>query len=210
MRPTGTALQRVDLLIGLALVAALGGSLLGVVTYEDARLATFEVSWATTGIEYGTEPASATGAGEIELALEVDAANLTGGEVEVTVGGQAARLQPVAIHVEIAVPGVNETFATDGELAAGPTSSTTLTVPVALRDAPDVATIEAPSPEAARAQLAAQHASTNGTGTWTIRVTLAPTAPGPLGAEAFTVDARASLATYAAEVLVDTPEVDPR
>lgn len=203
-------MQRVDLLIGLALAVALGGSLLGVATYDDARLAAFEVTWASAEVTFASEPASATGPSEVELTLQVDAVNITGGDVEITVGGQAARLQPVAIHVEVVVPGVNESFAADGELAAGPSASTTLSVPVALREAPDVATIEAASPDAARARLAAQHASTNGTGAWTIRVTLAPTAPGPLGTEAFTVEARAVVTTYAAEVLVDTPEVEPR
>lgn len=203
-------MQRIDLLIGLALAAALGGSLLGVATYDDERLAAFDVTWATLDEEYAAPPGSLTGAGEVELVLDVDAANLTGGQVEVTLGGQAVRLQAVAVHVEIAVPGVNETFATDGELGAGPAASTTITVPVALRERPDVGTVVAASPDAARAALVAEHASALGIGNWTVRVALAPSTPGPLGAEAFTVEARALLQAYAAEVTVETPEVDPR
>ncbi|HET6405264.1 MAG TPA: hypothetical protein VFH78_11505 [Candidatus Thermoplasmatota archaeon] len=199
-------MQRIDVLIVAALVLAAAGSVLGVMTYTDDRLATFTIEWDLRTSEADAPPASRTGAGDVETTLDVTQRNLTRATFSVTVGGAAARVQPVAVRVEVVSP-TNDTTAVEGELPAGPGASVTLPVEVRLAEVPNAPTIQGPSLEAARHALNETLSSSMGVGAWTIRASFAPGAPGPLAGETFTLVVRASLESYQGSVVLLGPEV---
>lgn len=199
-------MKRIDAVILAALLVAIAGSVLGVMTYEDSRGSSFRVTWETREEVLEADPQSMTGDGQVELTLPVLFANVTGGNVSVDVASSPGALAPIAVRIEVRVPGIEEPFVTEGEL---PTASagTTFTVPVRLAGLPNATTLRAASPEAARAQLADEHRSALGEGNWTIAVTLAATAPDPLGAVQHTIAATASLQVYEPEIVPLLPEV---
>lgn len=199
-------MKRIDVIILVVLLVAAAGSALGVVTYEDSRGTVFRVAWATTEETVEAEPQSLMGNGQVELALNVPVANVTGGNVTVDVGSNPGALAPIAVHIELTVPGISEPFVVDGEL---PTASTgaSFVVPIELVALPNETTVRAAGPEAAEARLAETQQSTLGQGNWTIVVSLATTTPDPLGAVQHTVGATAVLQVYAPEVTVRSPEV---
>lgn len=204
-RSLAAHVKRIDLILGASLAVALAGSAIGVVTYEDDRVAGLAVTWATRDARVEAPAASVTGAGDAEIAVDVAQANITQAAWTVTVSGSAARVQPVAIRVEIVVPRTNETLTAEAELPAGPTASVDIPLAVDLAPVPDADRVSAPSVESARVALNATLSSSLGIGPWTIRVSLAPTAPGPLGAETFTIAAGATLTYYEADVTPETP-----
>lgn len=199
-------MKRIDVVILAALLVAAAGSALGVMTYEDSRGALFRVAWTTTEETVEGEPQTMTGNGQVELALHVPMANVTGGNVTVDVTSEPGALAPIAVHIELTVPGIAEAFVLDGEL---PTASTgaSFVLPVELAALPNETTVRAAGPEAAEARLAQTQQSLLGRGNWTLIVSLATTTPDPLGAVQHTIDARATLQVYEPEVTVRTPEV---
>ena len=198
-------MKRIDVVILAALVVAAAGSALGVVTYEDGRGVQFRVTWATTEETVQAEQASLTGNGEAEVALPVPLRNLTGGEVAVAVGSAPGALAPIAVRIEITVPGLAEPIVSEEEL---PTASqgATFTVPVELGAAPNETTVRATSADDAAARLAGTSASGVGFGNWTVKVSLATTVPDPLGAVSHTIDVSATLQSYRPEAVPLTPE----
>lgn len=201
------ALKTIDLVIGAALLAAAAGSALGIATYSDDRFGAFRVTWTTTEIPLTLDAISQQGGGDVEATTEVTTRNLTRALWTITITGGAARVQAVAIHVDVVAPN-NDTTSKDAELPLGPTASVEVEVDVGLAQIPSDTTVSAPSLAAGREALNGTLSSTLGVGTWTIRVSLAPTAPGPLGGtEAFTIAPAATLTAYAGELSADTPEV---
>ncbi|HUR70032.1 MAG TPA: hypothetical protein VM370_12365 [Candidatus Thermoplasmatota archaeon] len=204
VRAFGT-LQRIDLLIGAALVVALVGSAIGVATYDDDRLGAFRVTWTTSSLELEGGAAQGSGA-TLAGAFPVASRNVTTMLVDVTVGGAPARVQPVAIHVS--VDGPNGTHGEEeGALPAGPGGSVTIHVEVPVAPVPTRASVAAASPDAARRALDASSGSSSAIGAWNVTVSLAPSSPGPLGSEPFAASYVPSATVYAAEVALDTPEV---
>ena len=209
-RAARVALQRVDLLIGAVLLVAAAGSAIGVVTYEDDRIAAFRVTWPTDDSEVDADAQTLAGPGDLEFSIDVATPNLTRAAWVVTVAGGAARVQDVAIRVEIVSP-TNQTQAADATLPAGATASVDVPLEFDLAPVPEIVRVTGPSLDAARGALNATQSSTLGVGAWTVRVSLAPTAPGPLGGtETFTAQPRATLTAYAAELAPETPEVGGR
>lgn len=200
-------MKRVDVVILAALALAVVGSALAVVTYEDSRGSEFRVTWSTRQEALEAEPASLTGPGDAEITLPVLFANVTTGELVVEVASSPGALAPIAVRIEVTIPGVNESIVQEGEL---PTASpgATFTVPVELATVPEETTVRAATPEAAAAQLARERTSRLGEGNWTVRVSLSPTAPDPLGAVQHTISLRADLQVFVPEIVVRAPEVE--
>lgn len=199
-------LQRIDLLIGGILVLAIAGTVLGVATYEDDRLGGFGIAWREVEGEVDPDAVPQAGAGTVEILANVTQENLTRAIWTVTVSGSAARVQPVEILVEVVSP-TNETLSAETSLPAGATASVDVPLEFDLAPVPNATRVTGPTLEAARSALHATQSSTLGVGTWTVRVSLSPSAPGPLGAESFTVDALAALTHYEADLIPETPEV---
>ena len=200
-------MQRIDALIVGVLLLAAAGSAIAVVTYEDDRLGEFAIEWNVRSTEVDGEPVSHTGAGEVETTLEIGQPNITSIVFEVTVSGGPARVQPTAILVEVVSPR-NDSTAAESELPTGPTASVEVPVEVELASVPDATTVTGPSLDAARVALNSTLSSSLGVGTWTIRVSFAPSAPGPLGGqEAHSVTVVANVEHYEAAVNVLGPEV---
>lgn len=190
-------MQRIDVLIVAALVVAGAASAIGVMTYEDDRATAFEIAWAlqTTEVE-APEVGIAGGGGRVEPTIDVVQQNVTSIGFMVTITGDAARVQPTSVLVEVISP-TNNTTSVEDELPAGPTSSIEVPVEVLLASIPDATTITGPSLDAARVALNATLSSSLGMGTWTIRVTFAPSAPGPLGGvESYDVAVLAAIEHY--------------
>ncbi|HVM45347.1 MAG TPA: hypothetical protein VM582_05375 [Candidatus Thermoplasmatota archaeon] len=199
-------MQRIDVLIVAALVAAAAASAVGIATYEDDRLASFTLAWTTRSETLDVPAVRQQGAGTVETTFAVERTNLTRVALSVTVSGAAARVQPVALHVELVSP-TNASASAEGELPMGATGSIEVPVSMDLAPVPDAPSVTAPSFDAARRAVDASLSSTLGVGTWTLRATFAPGAPGPLGDEAYTVEAVATLTFYEATVALVGPEV---
>lgn len=200
-------MQRIDIVISAVLLVAALGSAIGIATYEDDRLAQFRVTWSTADEEITLSALTQAGAGDLEATLRVETLNLTRAAWVVTVAGGAARVQGVSIRVEVVSPS-NETASADATLPAGPTASVDVPVEVPIATAPTTPSVRAASATAAIQALDATSGSTLGAGDWVVRISLAPSTPGPLGgAETFTVTPRVTFSSYAATVALDTPEV---
>lgn len=200
-------MKRIDLVIGATLVVAAIASAAGVASYKDDRVGAFVVDWSTRDVSLDAPPLSQTGGGDLETAIDVTAANITRAAWVVTVAGAAARVQPVAIRVEIVSP-TNASVSAEGELPAGPGASVDLPLELDLASVPVIERASGPTLDAVRGALNATQSSTLGVGVWTIRASIAPTTPGPLGgAESFTVTPALTLTVYEAVVSTDAPEV---
>lgn len=202
-------MKRVDLLIGIVLALAAIGSAIGYVTYEDDRLGSpFLVEWTAEDLALDAVTATQTGAGDVELDFPVDATNLTRIQFNVAIASNAPRVQATQVRIEAFPPGGNESLVEEATLPAGSTSGTAIPLVFDLANLPRVERTTGGSPEDAAARLAAEFASTNGTGEWRFVVSLAPGAPGPVGgAETNTVTIDGTASRYEAEVRPETPEV---
>lgn len=203
---TPRRVQRIDAVIIAALVLAAAGSAIGVMTYEDGRGSTLSVTWLTRLEEVSADPIAITGNDQGELTLNADLRNMTTATVRVTASGTLVRTSPTAILVEVTIPGIATPLAAEGTIPAGPPTSVTIEVPVTLGDVPTFATMRAGSPEAALAELDRAYGTDRGAGSWLVRVSTAPSAPGPLASEPYDVAAMAEIETFHAEVSVQTPE----
>lgn len=199
-------MQRVDVLIVAVFVLAAAGSAIGVLTYEDDRGGSaFSVTWTTETTELGPVDTTLQGAGDAVLEIPVELQNLTSLAFEVTVAGSAARVQPVQILVTVTGPD-NATYEGEGQLAAGGPGSATIPVEVTLAEVPQETSAPGASFDAAAQALAERHTSTEGQGTWTITVSVAGSAPGPI-AETYSISAAGTAETYRGEVTTSAPDV---
>lgn len=199
-------MQRFDILLVASLVVAAGASAVGVLTYEDDRLADFVVTWTTRESSASFEPLGLAGAGEGESVLNVTERNLTRATVTVTLTGGAARVAATSYRVELVVPSVAETIVAEGTLPAGPGGAVDVPLEVTLAEAPTQETVRAASVDDAMATLADGFGSEAGVGEWVLRVAVSPGAPGPL-AESVTASAVADLVSFEAQVAAQVPEV---
>lgn len=200
-------MQRIDVVIVAALVLAAAGSAIGVLTYEDDRRGVFEVAWTARTLELDVPQTAHAGAGSVETTVIVATMNLTSVLFDLTIGGGAPRVQATEVLVEVVSP-TNDTTTVEAALPAGVAASVQVPVEVALASVPDAATVEGPNADAARDALNTTLSSSLGIGTWTVRVSFAPSAPGPLGAqEAHTVAGIATLSYYVGDLVLATPEV---
>lgn len=199
-------MQRIDALLVGVLVLAVVLSAAGAVTYDDDRLASFDVTWATSAEDVDIAAATHSGSGEVETTVAIERENLTHLTFTLSIGGGAVRLQPTAVHVDILSP-TNDTTSAEAELPAGPTASIEVPIDIDLTEAPNATRVSASSLDAARGSLRSSFSSTLGTGTWRIVASFAPGAPGPLGDEAHTVGGTVTLTSYEADVTPVSPEV---
>ena len=199
-------MQRIDVLIVAALVVAAAASAMGVLTYEDDRFGEFSIAWSQATEDVEIPGVSHTGPGEVETMLDVTRANLTRITFTILLGGGAVRLQPTAIRIDVVSP-TNNTTSVESELPVGPIASVDVPIEVDLASTPDATSISGPSVDAARNALNATLSSSLGIGTWTIRASFAPTAPGPLGAEAHTLGGTATLESYQGDITLVGPGV---
>lgn len=202
-------MRRVDLLIAAVLAASLVASAVGAFTYEDRRVGTFEVAWTTTETALDPLVATVAGAGEATVEADVPVANVSSVEFAVRVAGAAARVQPTAVRVEVTAPD-GTVFEEEGTVPVGGPGAADVRVRAVLADIPTVRDWRAASPDAARSEIAASHARTNGTGTWTVVVRTSPTASPPVGAESYAVTVEALVTSYAADVRAAAPGGEQR
>ena len=202
-------MQRVDFLIIGVLVVAGIGSALGALTYQDARGGgAFTVEWTTRDVAVEAAPASHSGAGDVELTVPVVEENVTRLALTVSISSSTARLQPTQVRVEVTPPDGNGSMVEETTIPVGASGNVEVPFTFDLGSVPDVDRVSAASPDAAAAQLAQEHARTNGTGEWRVVVSIAPAAPGPVGgAEAHTIGATGTATVYAANVRPMAPEV---
>lgn len=199
--------QRIDVVIVAALILAATGSAIGVMTYQDGRGGEFSI--ITRGITETIEaaPIEITGNSEGELVIDIPLRNITLGLVRVTIEATLVRTAATEFLVQLTVPGLNETFSAEGTIPAGPPTAITIDVPVeGLPPLPQASSVRAMSPEAALAQLDAEHGSDVGAGQWLVLVSAASGAPGPLASEPYAVSATAEIGVYSMTVAFDTPE----
>lgn len=199
-------MKRIDVIILAALLVAVAGSALGVVTYEDSRGSQFRVTWGSLAEIVEAEPQSLTGDGQVELVADVPFGNVTGGNVTVEITSTPGALAPLAVHIELLAPGASEPIVMDGSM---PTASTSVSfdLSILLASPPNATTIRASSPEDAAQQVASSSTSDAGRGNWTIAVSIAATVPDPLGAVQHTVGAILELDSYRPEIVPLVPEV---
>lgn len=206
MRAREQGLQRIDVLIVAALAIAAAASAVGAWTYTDDRLGSFGVVWTLATEEVELE-GGAAGAGEpVEMPLDVVRANLTSIAFTIVAASATPLVSPTNVLVEVVSP-TNVTTSAEAELPAGPPGSIEVPVEVALADVPDATRVSGGSLDAARAALNATLSSSLGIGTWTIRVSFASSAPGPLGAvESYEAGGTATLAYYEGTLAIAGPE----
>lgn len=201
-------MQRIDLLIGGALLLAIVLSIAGAATYEDERRGSaFTVTWRTQTLAGDVAAQTAT-ATEFPFNMALAAQNLTTVTFAFDIAAPAARAQPTAVRIEVTPPNATEPHVAEGSVPAGGPTGVVFSVPFEVGVLPTTRTTTGASPEDAIVTLTRDHATSNGTGEWRAVVLLAPGAPGPLGGlETYTVSVTAELVAYFAEVQIQTPEV---
>lgn len=179
----------------------------GALGYEDRRGAgTFLVGWTTSEIELGGDEATLAVPGEQVWTLQVNASNLTSVVVDVQVAFSAPVLQPLQARLEVTPPGGGASEVTEFEVPIAPAGAAIASVTVDLFAAPANATVEARSPDAALAQALPANASA-AQGEWTILLSLAGGAPGPL-AGSYDASYTATGRAIEGSARPDLPEVD--
>lgn len=197
---------RVDAVLGVVLAFAVVASVIGVLTYEDDRGASFRIEWAEARTSLPPLEGTQQGGGTLGLPFDVSGLNLTRLELNVTVAGAGPRAQPVNVLIEVVPPNGTAPLADEAQLPIGAAQSFTRALAVPLAAAPEAREVRAASPEAAVAM--AGQASTLGQGAWALRVSFAPGAPGPLGnAESFRVSVEVTEVAFHATATPVTPEV---
>lgn len=164
----------------IVLAVALLASVAGALGYEDRRGAgTFLVGWTASEIELGADEATLAAPGDQAWTLQVNASNLTSVVVDVQVAFSAPVLQPLQARLEVTPPGGRAPQSVEFEVPIAPAGVAIASVEVELFEAPANASVEARSAEAALAQALPADASA-AQGEWTILLSLAGGAPGPL------------------------------
>lgn len=165
-----------DTAVGLAGAAVLIAAMAGVFFYERAQFGTYAVAWEQT--EAGSVLEGGT--------LEEQASQ------SYTFTADADRLSRIVLTLswtddvgdedtfEVAYEGPNGTYADTMEATSSP-----LVIEVPIHEAPGTSTVTARGAEDARAQLNTSASWTNGTGDWTVTVTLvdAPGEQAPIGGQ---------------------------
>lgn len=169
----GTSFNR-DVLVGVAGAALLVAAMAGVFFYERAQFETYDVTWEQ--IEAGSETETGT--------LEEQASG------SYTFTADADRLSSVVLTLswtdetgdpdtfEVAVQGPNGTYSDTAEGDASP-----LEVEIPVQGEPGITTATGRSIADARDQLNTSAAWTNGTGGWSVTVTLTDAPGGQLPIE---------------------------
>lgn len=199
-------MQRIDVILVATLVVAAAASAIGVLTYEDDRLGAFDVVWTTQTADVELPVMGVSPAGSVEIPLEIARANLTSIAFNMVATSATPLVQPTNVLVEVVSP-TNDTTSAEAQLPVGPPGSIEVPVEVSLASVPDATRISGGTLDAARVALNATLSSSLGIGTWTIRVTFASSAPGPLGAvESYTAEGTATLAYYEGDLAPIGPE----
>lgn len=183
----------------------LASAVTGAVLYEpDGRLKTFNVDWVTdtTSLDPKTASLGANGGSET-LEFEVPVRNVTTGTFRAVLSAGDGHVNQDELTVNVTAPG-GQTQEDSTTLAAG-SSSTSLEVAVDVATIPKVSNVEAVNDSAALEKLTEDHASTNGTGTWTVEVTVNHGGTGITGTHE--VEVTPTIGHYSAEVTRAGPDV---
>jgi len=198
-------MQRIDALIAAVLVLAATGSVAGVVLYEEEATPGFDLDFVLEETGLLSTDGARAGPGDVEVAFEVAAANIT--EVRLVVEVGAGGLRPVASQVTatLHVPG-QEPVVLERGLASGGAVTVPLAFTVPVQDAPEARRVEAEDAGAAAAMAPA--ASSLGQGTWHLIVSF--TAAHPIEAlddAPRTVHVTGDLTAYHVVAGANVPEV---
>lgn len=200
-------MKRADILIVTVLAASVVASVVGALTYTDERGAgAFLVSWTLREVELDAGALSLPGGGEETITFAVEASNLSRVTIDVQLASSVPAVQPVQLRIEATPPNGTPQSA-EAQVAVGEQGASAQ-VEVRFFETPEAASVNARSPEAAlRASLPAN--ATAARGAWTILVSVAGGAPGPL-AGSYAIEYAAMGEAIEGSARPDVPEVDQR
>lgn len=165
-------MERIDLVIVVLAVVAVGGSVAGLLTYEGGGLKTYVMQFEAHELDGQEDDATIQGSGSEEFTFTVDQANLTQVEVEATVSTSDARLSDRDVQLEVESP-EGETRTKEATISSGAGSvEVTLSSAWGISDVPPDHEEQATSADAVRRQAIRDHRHTNGTGEWVATVTI--------------------------------------
>lgn len=154
----------------------------------------FDVTWATSNHDLGARQVPIGDDGGTEtVAWTIDHRNVTRAHVNLTVASTANHTGQDELTLEVEDPTGNASSSTGTFRGAGPAG---LPVRHELAEVPEPLTLHALNATDAEAKVAADHASDAGTGTWTIRVTVAHSGP----VAEHDVEVAVEIETYRAEI----------
>lgn len=184
----------------------LASAVTGAILYEpDGRTRTFDVDWPTDTTSIEPQPASMGANGGSEtLEFEVPVRNVTTGTFRAVLQVDDGHVNEDELIVNVTAPG-GQTNEDSTTLASG-SSSTSLEVNVDVGTIPQVSEVQARNESEAVEKLAEDHETTDGTGTWTVEVTVDH--PGAALTGSHEVEVTPTVGHYSAEVTPSSP--DPR
>lgn len=163
-----------DVLIGIAGAAILIATMTGVFFYERARFTEYDVTWHQVQAGSETETGSLDAQTSESYTFTADADRLS--SVTLTLSWTDDAGEPDTF--EVALQGPNGTYSDTADGASPP-----LTVEVPIHGDPGIRTATGRSLEDARDQLNTSTSWTNGTGDWSVTVTLVDAPGGQLPTE---------------------------
>lgn len=198
-------MERIDLVIVVLAVVAVGGSVAGLLTYEGGGLKTYVMNFEAHELEPEEQRDSITGSGDAEFTFTVDQANVTEVGVEVEVSTD----NPVLTDrdVELTVESPNGSTGDDSGAIASDVGggSVTLTATVDVSEIPADHEEQATSAEEVRRQAVRDHSHTMETGDWTVTVTIGGSSQDPA---TFDVTATMVVGYFDVHIEQQTPDVE--
>lgn len=162
-------MEKIDAVIAVLAVVAVVGSAVGLTTYESG-IKTFNVGFPTSTVDQ-EETATLDGPGEATLEFDVTQRNLTWVNFTIEVSTDDALSQGRSVDVEAEAPN-GTTMGGSGTLSGAGGDSVTVELAFPVRKVPGGFETQARSIDDVFSDLNATHAHDNGTGTWTVDVTV--------------------------------------
>lgn len=205
-------MPKIDIGIGLVLVAAVLFSLLGVATYErEGQPIEFTVVWATEEEAVPPKNRQRTGPGSETVEVPLTIANVTSVSFTVTVTGVGPRVQAAQWSARVEAPNRTASQPRGGTFAAGAGEATGVErFGFAVQPVPSRDRVEALSEEAARAELEPSYNPSAGQGTWRVTVTFQGGNPPGLAPETYRIQVAATATVFQASVTPTVPDVESR
>lgn len=183
----------------------LASAVAGAILYEpDGRPKTFNVDWTTdtTSLDPKSASLGANGGSET-FEFQVSVRNVTTANFRTVLQAGSGHVNQDELVVNVTAP--NGASNQDSTTLSAGASSTSLEVDVDVATIPTVSTVEAINASEAIETLSEEHASTAGTGTWTVEVTVNHGGTGVTGSH--DVEVTPTVGHYAAEVSPAGPDV---